>query len=256
MGIKQEVEGTKHQSKKYGVFEIIEYNHTENVKIRFINTGYCYTVTMCNIRTGLVKDHSIPTVCGRGYCTGGYLKGRTTDKRLAKARSLWDDMLQRCYGKNRSRTKTYNDCEVSEEWLDFSNFLEWYLSRCTTDEILEYNLDKDLCYSGNKIYSPDHCFLVPRKINNLIPSRVSTKMTNLPRGVHLHKGCGKYQAYCNNEHGSRVPLGFHETAEEAFLIHKNFKEKVIKIVADEFKETIDSKLYEILTNYNIEWEKD
>ena len=39
----------------------------------------------------------------------------------------WHAMITRCYSKKtQERQKTYKDCEVCEEWHNYSNFKKWY----------------------------------------------------------------------------------------------------------------------------------
>lgn len=52
--------------------------------------------------------------------------------------------------------------------------------------------------------------------------------------------------------GKRVSLGYYNNIEEAFQTYKNFKEKYIKEIADEYKNLIPNKLYKALYNYKIE----
>ena len=50
----------------------------------------------------------------------------------------------------------------------------------------------------------------------------------------------------------QIWLGYYDTIEEAFLVYKQFKEKYIKEVADEYKDLIPSKLYESMYRYKVE----
>ena len=47
-------------------------------------------------------------------------------------------------------------------------------------------------------------------------------------------------------------LGYYNTPQEAFNVYKNFKEMVIKQVADEYKPYIPQKLYEAMYRYEVE----
>ena len=46
-------------------------------------------------------------------------------------------------------------------------------------------------------------------------------------------------------------LGRYKTPEEAFQVYKQFKERYIKEVAEEYKNVIPQKLYEAMINYKI-----
>lgn len=47
-------------------------------------------------------------------------------------------------------------------------------------------------------------------------------------------------------------LGCYDTPEQAFQAYKNFKEKYIKDVAEEYKDQIPTKLYNAMIQYKIE----
>ena len=61
-----------------------------------------------------------------------------------------------------------------------------------------------------------------------------------------------YEVRCRNGYGKRIYLGVYSTKEEAFRVYKQYKEKIIKQVADEYKEYIPQKLYHALYNYQVE----
>lgn len=87
-----------------------------------------------------------------------------------KAENSWCCMLQRCYSKKTPHYDNYGGrgAFVSEEWLDFLNFQEWYIreeSRYTNKTWLE--VDKDILIKDNLMYSEEVCALVPRELNNL-----------------------------------------------------------------------------------------
>ena len=74
----------------------------------------------------------------------------------------WWKMLRRCYDEKRLETHpTYKDCFVCDEWLTFSNFLTWMITQDWDGK----QLDKDLLFRGNKIYSPNTCCFIPRRVN-------------------------------------------------------------------------------------------
>ena len=59
---------------------------------------------------------------------------------------------------------------------------------------------------------------------------------------------------CFKENGKKghKTLGYFNTIEEAFNAYKNFKEKYIKQVANEYKDYIPIELYNALLNYQVE----
>ena len=115
-------------------------------------------------------------------------------------------------------------------------------------------LDKDILNKNNKIYSPDNCIFVPHKINSLfVKSNIARG--NLPIGVTYYKKYDCFNAQLSlEENGKRtvLNLGYFSTPVEAFQEYKIYKEKYIKMVADEYKEQIPYKLYKAMYEYKVE----
>lgn len=87
-----------------------------------------------------------------------------------------------------------------------------------------------------------------KNINSLIIK--SDKMRgNYPIGITYRNN--KYIAR-SNVNGNRIFLGTYKTLEEAFKTYKQYKEKVINEVAEEYKNQIPDKLYQALLNYEVE----
>ena len=115
-------------------------------------------------------------------------------------------------------------------------------------------LDKDILYKGNKIYSRETCIFVPQKINSLFVKRDNDR-GDCPIGVHPNSS-GNYQVHCSNGYGKQIPLGTYSSKEEAFSVYKNYKEKLIKDVIDSYEGKIPephySKLRNAMYNYKVE----
>lgn len=82
---------------------------------------------------------------------------------------IWYEMIRRCYHKNRQNYKFYGarGVKVSEDWLYFQNFAEWYkTSKMSVKSGVIYSVDKDLKLKGSDIYSPETCILLPKHFNN------------------------------------------------------------------------------------------
>lgn len=80
-------------------------------------------------------------------------------------------MFVRCYDdKYQLRQPTYIGCSVSDDFCNFQNFAEWY-SHYKYKCKYPLEIDKDLLYEGNKIYSPKTCCLLPKEINSTLNSK-------------------------------------------------------------------------------------
>lgn len=166
-----------------------------------------------------------------------------------QCRKIWMGMLHRCYyEKELERHPTYRGCSVCEEWLRLSNFIPFWEANYRQ----QYELEKDILVKGNKIYSPETCCFVPRRINILLTNRRRFR-GGLPVGVCASESGLRYKASYDRD-GKSTLIGYYDSAEEAFLAYKKAKEAYIKDVAQEyFEKGIITKLVrDALFRYEIE----
>ena len=166
-----------------------------------------------------------------------------------KVYDRWKAMLCRCYSNNyQGKQPTYIGCYVCEEWLLFTNFKKWY----ETHYRLDYHLDKDILFKGNKLYSPETCSFVPQEINKLFTNRKNDR-GNLPIGVCYSKKYNKFTSQINID-GKRKNLGFFNNDKEAFYAYKKEKEKNIKEMAEKyFKDRlITENIYNAMISYKVD----
>lgn len=163
--------------------------------------------------------------------------------------------MERSYSKGlKDKHNTYLTVECCEEWHNYQNFAKWYEDNYYEVEGQRMDLDKDILYKGNKIYSPGTCIFVPQRINKLFTKSNKTR-GDLPIGVYFHKREQKYVAQCRVlEQDQQKFLGYFNTPEEAFNAYKEFKEQYIKQVAEEYKDKIPNKLYEAMLKWEIKIE--
>ena len=243
---KAEYEGKIYPSNKYGDVEIVEYINNKRAIIKFINTGYTVEENWSAIRSGHIKDRSVPTTCGVGFID---VEGASIGKNMTKEYQLWNNMLNRCYNeKELSRNPTYKDCHVSEEWMYLSNFKEWCHQQIGFDQE-GFQLDKDILVKGNKVYSEDTCCFVPAEINSLIikADRIRGKY---PIGIYEDKQAGKFKVRISVE-GKQKHIGRYYCEKEAFYAYKVAKEQYIKEVANKWKDQIDPRVYNALMCYEV-----
>lgn len=142
----------------------------------------------------------------------------------------WVDMLARCYSaKQQERRPTYKGCTVSDEWHAFSNFKNWM-------EMQEWEgkqLDKDLLFEGNKIYSAETCVFVTRMVNMFTTDRGSDR-GELMLGVILDKRREKFRAQCSNTFsGKREFLGYFTCEQQAHKAWLKRKLELARLLAAE-----------------------
>ena len=137
--------------------------------------------------------------------------------------SRWCSMLQRCYSKRlHKRRPTYSDCTVCDEWLLFSNFREWMV----TKEWEGKDLDKDILFEDNKVYSPTKCVFVTPMLNKFLLDSGASRGKYL-LGVDWKPSNNKFQARCSNPITKKYEyLGLFNTEVEAHLVWKVRKKEI------------------------------
>ena len=234
-------------SNNYGDFIILEYNAANDVKIKFLDTGFVDTVFAAQMHTRKVRDSSLPTTCGFGYID---IEGASIGRKMTKEYQLWNNMITRCYNENlRHKNPTYKDCHVSEEWRYLSNFEEWCHQQIGFN-IEGFELDKDILVKGNKVYAPETCCFVPKEINSMLTNSRRGR-GEYPIGVNYHKRVRKYVAKIS-KNGEVIHLGYFSKPDEAFNAYKEAKEDYVKEVANKWKDQIDPRVYEALMKYRVE----
>lgn len=125
---------------------------------------------------------------------------------------VWGSMLKRCYSaKYQEKQPTYKGCSVSEEWLTFSVFKSWM-----EQQDWEGNqLDKDLLFEGNKVYSAETCVFVTQMVNNFtIDSGAARGEWQI--GVYWDKNAVKFKAQISNTFTKKLEhLGLYTSEPEA-----------------------------------------
>lgn len=227
--------------------ELIEYVNANKCLIKFEN-GYKKWVKYTNFIKGTVKNPTYPSVFNKGYIGVGKYKvsinGKTTPEY-----STWHSMLRRCYSKKFiDLNRTYIGCEVCDEWLNFQNFAKWFESNYNYNN-LKYELDKDLLYKNNKIYSPNTCCFIPKEINALFTKRQNDRGA-YPIGVTKTKR--GFVARVNNKN-KRIQGKYRKTPEEAFQDYKTIKENLIKQKAEKYKNFITKQVYNSLLKYKVDY---
>lgn len=149
---------------------------------------------------------------------------------------VWKDMLRRCYSNPfKINRPTYDNASVCKDWHSFSEFRCWVKEQEVLNNFVlgvdKLQLDKDILFEGNMIYSPDTCVFVSRGVNSLFTNCRKTK-TTLPFGVDFDKISGKYRAYCNDGSGNQIVLGRYLCQMQAHKAWQIYKASVIESCAE------------------------
>lgn len=102
----------------------------------------------------------------------------------------WKGMLKRCYSAKYQETRpTYEGCSVSDDWLTFSVFKNWMEAQNWEGR----QLDKDLLFEENKVYSPETCVFVSGMVNSFTIDRGNDRGEWMI-GVCWHKPRSKFMS--------------------------------------------------------------
>ena len=194
-------------------------------------------------------------VYGKGF--NDKTRPAKVDGKMVKEYKLWESMLSRCFSeKYQTRQPTYKDCNVSDNFLNYSYFYDWCQEQIgfgkVDDKGRYWQLDKDLLFIGNKTYSETACVFVPQEINKFFTDR-SNNRGEYPVGVSFYKRYGKFVAHCNIN-GKRQHLGYFNTPQEAFAVYKTFKENLCKQLALKWQSEIDERLFNAMMKWEINHE--
>lgn len=155
-----------------------------------------------------------------GYANG---KRKLRQTWVCPYHRAWTSMLKRCYSaKWQERYPTYRGCTVAEDWLTFSNFRKWMAAQNWEGK----QLDKDILFVGNKIYSSETCVFVEPTVNTFTIDSGASRGEWLI-GVSWHKGAGKFISMCNNPFTKKLEyLGLFTTEQEA---HKAWAKRKLEL---------------------------
>lgn len=179
---------------------------------------------------------------GVGYNSGGKHKTKI-DGVATRSYRAWCSMMDRCYCPlvHRRRPRAA-ESTVAVEWHDYQAFAEWFNSHPHSN--LDYCLDKDILVSGNKIYSPSTCCLIPHEINTLFNDSLGRRGKYL-LGVSFDKQKNKFRA-CIRINGKHTHLGRFNSELEAHLAYVKAKEAHVLHKASEWKGKITDDVYDAL----------
>lgn len=156
---------------------------------------------------------------------------------------IWRSMKARCYS---TGYPSYEGCTVCDEWmLDYKTFANWFIDNLYNCGYEMLELDKDLFSGERKIYSPETCCLLPKRINIVLAYK-RTKWSPLPTGVNLADN-GEYIATVYSGHG--YIRGTFPTMQEAAEFYAKNKEKNIKRLANVYKPYLPNRIYDALMTY-------
>ena len=143
--------------------------------------------------------------------------------------ATWTRMLERCFSEKwKTKCPTYKDVTCCEEWLVFSKFKGWMEQQNWGGR----QLDKDIIFPNNKVYSPETCAFVSR-ITNMFVVASDAARGEWPVGVYWNKKERKFQSQCCNPFTKKVEyLGRFSCPLEAHEAWRKHKHELAQLVAE------------------------
>lgn len=231
---------------KYGTkATIIQYINNKKVLVEFDDDyKYRYYTTYINFTHGKLTNPYDKSIYGVGFIGNGNYDSHHISY------PVWFNMIKRCYKEQKSYDdESYNDCVVDAEWHNFQNFAKWYEENmyvCNEKLVI----DKDIKTHGNRIYTKENCMLLPERIN-LLFIKEKARRSNLPIGVYFQKEKGNYVAMCSVDRKTKY-IGSYSNPQIAFNHYKEFKEKHINKVLENYIGILPDDVYEEIKKYKIE----
>ena len=142
----------------------------------------------------------------------------------------WSNMFNRCYSEKYQESQlTYIRCSVVPEWQHFMAFRSWMEKQDWKGK----QLDKDILFPNNEIYSSETCCFVDANVNTFLTERKASR-GEWPIGVNFRKDFGKFQARCRDVKTGKVKhLGYYSSPEEAHQAWLTCKLEQAKILASQ-----------------------
>lgn len=168
----------------------------------------------------------------------------------SRASGLWNKISARCLAGGRYQRGNAAYIGTTNGFDDFQQFAEWcnhqpgYSS--SDAEGFRFEIDKDILVPGNKVYSPDTCCFVPKRINSLLTSSTAAR-GEYPIGVSYVKRRGVFVASC--KYGGKMKhLGHHASAAQAHAAWQAMKVAIITDAAMDYRAMDGSsvRVYEAL----------
>ena len=237
-----------YDTKNYGKAIVISEPVNSRLDVRFLQTGTVVNVRLSHLKDGAIKDVMYPRVYGVGIVGNKY--PTTVNRRTLPQYELWGSMLSRCYDpKQQLKQPSYIGYGVSENFAYYPFFYEW-----CNDQIgfgnPGWQLDKDLLFKGNKLYSEYTCVFIPAVINSALTKNNAFR-GDLPIGVQRAETPGRFRSLYTLG-GRAVKGGTFDTVEEAFMIYKQDKEQYLQHLAYQWESFLDPRAYSALLHYSVD----
>jgi hypothetical protein len=222
-----------------------EYLGNKRYKVTFLASGNTGEYDTSAIRKGHIRDNLLKTGFNIGFIGNGRFKSAINRKPTYEY-IVWRNMLMRCYSEEVQKIyKTYMGCTVCEEWHNFQNFAEWYYEQRNHHE-KDFHLDKDLVLPDNKVYCPEYCRLIPKRLNRAL-------VLGSKKSIYRAKNKFVVTSSVLSLDGTSTQkyIGSFERIEEALSAAREGKVKFIRSLYDLYVGILDQEILDIIKGYKL-----
>ena len=124
----------------------------------------------------------------------------------------------------------YEDVKVCSEWRNnHKAYIEWFKKECALigidpyDKNITQNWHVDKDYSMQRLYSPDTCILIPKRLNQIIQNSSKEHVEFKPNSTKCH-----YNVRIGDAKNGRMSIGSFTSKSEAYGIGLQVKAIIIR----------------------------
>lgn len=191
-------------------------------------------------------------ILGHGYL-GKYAQNNNVDRK-SKPFVCWRNVLNRCYNqKYIAKHPQSKGSTIAEEWLNYSNFLDWYNQNyyeVSQGQIMINTLLK----SNSKHYCAKNCIFLPREINDVF-AKYSIKQNDdsLPIDIFVrdYTSYGKTFPVWQVSVSDRY-IGIYSDRAEAMQVWQETKQNQLDTLIKKYETEMPQNVIDILKNYKFE----
>lgn len=184
---------------------------------------------------------------------GKWVRSKHIDGRHVRTVSgrKWEAICNRCTEGGSLQRDFPAYVGSKNKFESFDAFAEWHRSQDGYGS--DYELDKDLLKDGNKVYSPEFCVLIPKKLN-LFFGKHTRGRGRLPQGIDdcFEKPRDKVRAQIRVD-GKSQHLGFFSEIKDAQAAYIEAKTKYARMYADLYEGTVDERAIHALRTKRFEY---
>ena len=236
--------GEKRLSNRDREMIITDYRGNNDIDVYF--PQYDWTaegVSYKSFRLGSILCPYEPNTAGVGCLGEGKYPTRVNGKQT-KLYHSWATLMNACYNPYHPEYQYYGEegYTVCEDWCNFQNYAQWYTENCYTLGNHKIVLSSKIM-NEDKVISPVNSIFIPFCLSQLVRKNgVTYNPTNKGYDVKIY-----YTTLDRENHYEY--FGTYKDQEQAKLVYKKNKERIVRMLAEEYKDHIPTKFYNYIKDF-------